>query len=166
MAHPPERGARSAVWTDREGSDHDRTLRPRLDGALGRETQEDARGKRFLTPFVCHCHWRIDLTAVIDQHICAAAFANSLSNMLHRLSSHLRKLLHDLGIRLGPLLLGLHRTFVHCTSRQTSPALSSEKPTFDSAIVRLLVESPCTHLRSSLYPPLISLDFVPTILLL
>lgn len=35
------------------GGDHDRTFRPRLDGALGRETQKDARGKRFLTPFIC-----------------------------------------------------------------------------------------------------------------
>jgi len=74
-----------------------------------------------------HHQRRIPLTAVIDRHAGAAAFANNLSYQVHCLSSHLRKLLHDLGIRLGPLLLGLHRTFVHCTSRQTTPALSSQK---------------------------------------
>jgi len=122
--HPPERGARPADWTDRVGSDHDRPLRPRLDGALGMETQEDARGKRLLTPFVCSVYGSARFSWGFTGHLCTVPVGKRL---------------------------------------QLYPP---KKPTFDSAIVRLLVESPCTHLRSSLYPPLISLDFVPTILLL
>ena len=53
-----------------------------------------------------HSQWRVTLTAVIDQHIRVAAFADRLSHHLHRLSTHLWEFLHDRGIRLGSLLGG------------------------------------------------------------
>ena len=51
--------------------------------------------------------WRIPLSSIVDRHIDASAFAHSLSRQLHRLSSHVREFLHNLGIRLRSFLGGL-----------------------------------------------------------
>ncbi len=47
--------------------------------------------------------------AIIDQQIWTSAFADRLSRHVHRLSAHLRILLHKPGIRLRLFLRGLIR---------------------------------------------------------